>query len=191
MSYQTLLVDKKDGIATIRFNRPEKRNAMSPQLHKDMTAVLEDLRYDDEARVLILARRRQGVLRRHGLEAVLHRTERQQARVRSHPAARAGMARPHAPLLPQADDCDDPRLLLRRRVFDRRRLRSRHRGRGHDVRSLGNQFRHVSRRHGLEVDGKPHAAARCALVRHAGSDVRRQDRAADGIHQSGGAGGAA
>jgi trans-feruloyl-CoA hydratase/vanillin synthase len=55
MSYQTVLVEKKDGIATIRFNRPEKRNAMSPQLHKDMTAVLEDLRYDDGARVLILA----------------------------------------------------------------------------------------------------------------------------------------
>ena len=55
MSYQTVLVEKKDGIATIRFNRPEKRNAMSSQLHKDMTAVLEDLRYDDEARVLVLA----------------------------------------------------------------------------------------------------------------------------------------
>src|SRR3954470_22202678 len=54
MSYQTVLVEKKDGIATVRFNRPEKRNAMSPQLHKDMTAVLEDLRYDDEARVLVL-----------------------------------------------------------------------------------------------------------------------------------------
>jgi trans-feruloyl-CoA hydratase/vanillin synthase len=55
MSYQTLQVEKKDGIATVRFNRPEKRNAMSPQLHKDMTAVLEALRYDDEARVLVLA----------------------------------------------------------------------------------------------------------------------------------------
>ena len=28
---------------------------MSSQLHKDMTAVLEDLRYDDEARVVVLA----------------------------------------------------------------------------------------------------------------------------------------
>ncbi len=57
MPYQTVLVEKKDGIATVRFNRPEKRNAMSPQLHKDMTAVLEDLRYDDEARVLVLGGR--------------------------------------------------------------------------------------------------------------------------------------
>ncbi len=54
MEYKTLLVEKKDGIATITFNRPDKRNAMNPQLHKDMTSALEALRYDDEARVLVL-----------------------------------------------------------------------------------------------------------------------------------------
>ena len=55
MSYETLLVEKSNRIATIRFNRPAKRNAMSPQLHRDMTALLEDLRYDDEVAVLIIA----------------------------------------------------------------------------------------------------------------------------------------
>ena len=55
MAYETLLVEKKDGVAVIRFNRPDKRNAMSPQLHRDMTAVLEDLRYDDDAHVLVIA----------------------------------------------------------------------------------------------------------------------------------------
>ena len=55
MTYETLLVEKKDGVAVIRFNRPDKRNAMSPQLHRDMTAVLEDLRYDDDAHVLVIA----------------------------------------------------------------------------------------------------------------------------------------
>lgn len=54
MSYQSLLVEKNNGVATIRFNRPDKRNAMSPQVHEDMTQVLEDLRYDDEARVLVI-----------------------------------------------------------------------------------------------------------------------------------------
>ena len=32
-NYQTLLVDNNDGVTTITLNRPEKRNAMSPQLH--------------------------------------------------------------------------------------------------------------------------------------------------------------
>ena len=35
-NYQTLLVDNKDGVTTITLNRPEKRNAMSPQLHRDI-----------------------------------------------------------------------------------------------------------------------------------------------------------
>jgi trans-feruloyl-CoA hydratase/vanillin synthase len=51
---QTLLVSKQDGITTIAFNRPEKRNAMSPQLHREMYQLLNELRYDKETRVIVL-----------------------------------------------------------------------------------------------------------------------------------------
>ena len=54
MTYETLELDIADGIATVTFNRPEKRNAMSPQVHLDMTDMLERLRYDDDARVVVL-----------------------------------------------------------------------------------------------------------------------------------------
>ena len=54
MQYETLLVDKTDGVATITLNRPAKKNAMSPTLHREMTHALHALRYDDEARVLVL-----------------------------------------------------------------------------------------------------------------------------------------
>jgi len=53
-NYQTLLVTKAGGVTTIAFNRPEKRNAMSPQLHSDMFDLLTDLRYDKETRVIVL-----------------------------------------------------------------------------------------------------------------------------------------
>jgi trans-feruloyl-CoA hydratase/vanillin synthase len=53
-SFETLLVDVSDGIGTITFNRPAKRNAMSPQLHLDMAEALEQLRYDAGAHVLII-----------------------------------------------------------------------------------------------------------------------------------------
>ena len=43
-NYQTLLVDNKEGVTTITLNRPEKRNAMSPQLHRAMYDCLNDLR---------------------------------------------------------------------------------------------------------------------------------------------------
>ena len=54
MNYSTLRIDVKDKIAKITLNRPEKKNAMSPQLHRDMTAALEALRYEDDAAVIVI-----------------------------------------------------------------------------------------------------------------------------------------
>lgn len=52
--YETIEVEKAGKVATITFNRPEKRNAMSPQVHVDMTAALEDLKFDPEINVVVL-----------------------------------------------------------------------------------------------------------------------------------------
>src|SRR5690349_6854966 len=52
--YETLLVSTEAGITTITFNRPEKRNAMSPKLHEEMFELLTDLRYDKETRVVVI-----------------------------------------------------------------------------------------------------------------------------------------
>ncbi len=54
MEYKTILVNKNDGVTTITFNRPEKKNAMSPQFHLEMRDVLQELKYDDETRVVVL-----------------------------------------------------------------------------------------------------------------------------------------
>lgn len=49
-----VLVENDNGIFTVTLNRPEKRNAMSPALHEKMHAVLSELKYNDECRVLII-----------------------------------------------------------------------------------------------------------------------------------------
>jgi trans-feruloyl-CoA hydratase/vanillin synthase len=54
MAYQTLLVDIRDKVATITLNRPDKRNAMNPQLHVEMAELLEKLRYDTGVAVLVI-----------------------------------------------------------------------------------------------------------------------------------------
>ena len=54
MNYETILVDTKDGVTTITFNRPERRNAMSPKLHMEMVDALTALENDDDCRVLVL-----------------------------------------------------------------------------------------------------------------------------------------
>ncbi|HXS39731.1 MAG TPA: p-hydroxycinnamoyl CoA hydratase/lyase [Stellaceae bacterium] len=50
----TVLVEFENGIAWVTLNRPEKRNAMSPTLNTEMTAVLEALEVDERCGVLVL-----------------------------------------------------------------------------------------------------------------------------------------
>lgn len=52
---KTVLVEFEDGIAWVYFNRPEKRNAMSIELNREMRATIEHLATDDRCRVLVLS----------------------------------------------------------------------------------------------------------------------------------------
>ncbi|MDE3114553.1 MAG: p-hydroxycinnamoyl CoA hydratase/lyase [Pseudomonadota bacterium] len=47
-------VEIDNGIAWVIFNRPEKRNAMSPTLNREMADVLQTLEMDPNAQVLVL-----------------------------------------------------------------------------------------------------------------------------------------
>jgi trans-feruloyl-CoA hydratase/vanillin synthase len=51
---KVVLVEEDNGIFTVTFNRPEKRNAMNPELHRQMHQILSDLRYNEKCRVLII-----------------------------------------------------------------------------------------------------------------------------------------
>lgn len=53
-TYENVLLEREDGITWVTLNRPEKRNAMSPALHHDMVAVLNELEGDAETKVLVL-----------------------------------------------------------------------------------------------------------------------------------------
>jgi feruloyl-CoA hydratase/lyase len=53
-NYQTVKVEKEDGITWVILNRPEKRNAMNPQLHYDMLDALTELETDKETQVVVL-----------------------------------------------------------------------------------------------------------------------------------------
>ena len=52
--WKTVMVEVADGIAWVTLNRPEKRNAMSPTLNREMADVLEAVEVDDEATVVVL-----------------------------------------------------------------------------------------------------------------------------------------
>lgn len=52
--YETLLFDRKDGVATVTLNRPKKLNAFDGTMHEEMRAALDEAAADDEIRAVVL-----------------------------------------------------------------------------------------------------------------------------------------
>jgi trans-feruloyl-CoA hydratase/vanillin synthase len=52
--WTTVRVEVDEGIGWVTLNRPEKRNAMSPTMNREMRDVLETLELDDAVKVLVL-----------------------------------------------------------------------------------------------------------------------------------------
>jgi 2-(1,2-epoxy-1,2-dihydrophenyl)acetyl-CoA isomerase len=53
VAFDTILFDKRDGIATVTLNRPERLNAMTWQMIEELLDAIEDCRQDDTVRVLV------------------------------------------------------------------------------------------------------------------------------------------
>ena len=53
-SYETITVEKRGKVAILTINRPEKLNALNRAVHTEGVAALDELRQDDEVRVLII-----------------------------------------------------------------------------------------------------------------------------------------
>ncbi|HEY0320835.1 MAG TPA: enoyl-CoA hydratase-related protein [Pyrinomonadaceae bacterium] len=52
-SYETLLVERRERVAIITINRPEKRNALNIKTREEGAAVLDELRDDESVRVVV------------------------------------------------------------------------------------------------------------------------------------------
>ena len=54
MKFETILFEKRDHIAKITLNRPERLNALNEQMFDELNAALEDVTGDDDVRVMVL-----------------------------------------------------------------------------------------------------------------------------------------
>jgi len=52
--YKTILVEKKNHLAILSFNRPEKLNAINVQVKREVSQALSELEADDDVRVVIM-----------------------------------------------------------------------------------------------------------------------------------------
>ena len=53
-SYETLLVEKDDGVAWVSLNRPDRRNAFNPKMQEELRAVWRSFRRDHDVRCVVL-----------------------------------------------------------------------------------------------------------------------------------------
>lgn len=53
-TYEAVKIDRENGISWISLNRPDKRNAMTPQMHYEMVEILRELEHDPDTKVMVL-----------------------------------------------------------------------------------------------------------------------------------------
>ena len=54
MDYETIILDKKEGIGTITLNRPEKLNAITEKMEEEFPDAIGNVTTDDEVRVVVI-----------------------------------------------------------------------------------------------------------------------------------------
>ncbi|MDI7251690.1 MAG: enoyl-CoA hydratase-related protein, partial [Actinomycetota bacterium] len=54
MSYETLRLEKEDGVAVLTLNRPEVHNAMNHTMFLELGAAARELQEDPEVRAVVL-----------------------------------------------------------------------------------------------------------------------------------------
>ena len=52
--FKSIKIEREDGVAFAILNRPEKRNAMSPELHREMCEALDELETDEETKIVVV-----------------------------------------------------------------------------------------------------------------------------------------
>jgi enoyl-CoA hydratase len=53
-NYETITVEKRAAVAILTINRPDKLNALNSKVHEEGVRALDELRNDDEVRVLVI-----------------------------------------------------------------------------------------------------------------------------------------
>lgn len=48
MDYKTVYLEKKEGVATLTLNRPDKFNAVNMEMRSEILTILDDLEKDSE-----------------------------------------------------------------------------------------------------------------------------------------------
>ena len=74
MEYQDIIYTKEEGIAIITLNRPDRRNAFSPEMSASIYRAVKDAEKDNEVRVLVITGAGQAFCSGADVKAMVERT---------------------------------------------------------------------------------------------------------------------
>lgn len=112
MDYETIILERRGNVALLTLNRPERLNALSPQMTDELAAALDAVDDDDEARVLVITGAGRGFC--SGADVGGMRNERQEGAgsTRSAEALRQGLIRSAGRVQPRIQKLRVPTIAM-------------------------------------------------------------------------------
>ncbi|WP_339941068.1 enoyl-CoA hydratase-related protein [Undibacterium luofuense] len=117
-SFENVAIERDGGTTFIILNRPDKRNAMSPQLHMDMCDALDWAEMDDQTKVVVITGAGGNFCAGQDLKLYFRGTESDpKARVRARRAAAEAMSAAPPGVVAVEVNLSCPNLEGRRGIF--------------------------------------------------------------------------
>ncbi len=112
MNYQAIILEKKENIAIMTLNRPERLNAISPRMTQELLSALDDVDEDDEIRVLVITGAGRGFCSGADVGGMAGGTERGTGTVRGADEIRLGLARSGGRVIPKLQKMQKPTIAM-------------------------------------------------------------------------------
>lgn len=112
MNYQSIILEKKENIATITLNRPERMNAITDQMTRELISALDDVEADDEMRVLVITGAGRGFCAGADVGGMAGGTETGTGTAGGAEALRQGLRRGAGKIMPKIQNMQKPTIAM-------------------------------------------------------------------------------
>jgi len=112
MDYETIILEKRGNVAVLTLNRPERLNAISPQMSEEMSVALDELDDDDEARVLVITGAGRGFCSGADVGGMVAGRQQVESAGRGSEAMRQGLVRSAGRVMPRLQKLKKPTIAM-------------------------------------------------------------------------------
>jgi len=112
MNYETIILEKKEHIATITLNRSERLNAITPQMTQELLSAFGDVDDDDEMRVLVITGAGRGFCAGADVGGMQDRAQTGAGTTRGAEQLRQGLVRGATRVIPKLQKMQKPTIAM-------------------------------------------------------------------------------